>query len=81
MKICKKCGKQLEDDALVCPYCGCVNKDKKKDKTDPEITRNIGGDEPPRKRKTWLWVLGWLFVFPLPLTILLLRNQKINKKQ
>ena len=79
MKICKKCGKQLEDDALVCPYCGCVNKDKKKDKTDPEITRNIGGDEPPRKRKTWLWVLGWLFVFPLPLTILLLRNQKINK--
>ena len=33
----------------------------------------------PRKRKTWLWVLGWLFIFPLPLTILLLRNQNMNK--
>ena len=79
MKPCKKCGKQIEDDALVCPYCGCVNKDKKKGKIEPEVTRNIGSSEPPRKRKTWLWVLGWLFIFPLPLTILLLRNQKINK--
>ena len=32
-----------------------------------------------KKRKTWLWVLGWLFIFPLPLTILLLRNRKMNK--
>ncbi len=34
----------------------------------------------PRKRRTWLWVLGWLFIFPLPLTILLLRNKTMNKK-
>ena len=79
MKTCKKCGKKIEDDALVCPYCGCVNRDNKKGRTEPEVTRSSGGSEPPKKRKTWLWILGWLFIFPLPLTILLLRNQKLNK--
>ena len=33
-----------------------------------------------KKRNTWLWVLGWMFVFPLPLTILLLRNKASNLK-
>ena len=32
----------------------------------------------PRKRKTWLWVLGWLFIFPIPLTILMLRNKTMK---
>lgn len=32
-----------------------------------------------RKRRTWLWVVGWILVFPLPLTILLLRNQRMSK--
>ena len=32
-----------------------------------------------RKRRTWLWVLGWLFIFPVPLTILLLRKKDMNK--
>lgn len=27
------------------------------------------------KRHTFLWVLGWLFIFPLPLTILLMRKK------
>ena len=30
------------------------------------------------KRKTWLWVLGWIFIFPVPLTILLLRKKEMN---
>lgn len=33
----------------------------------------------PKKRRTWLWVIGWLVIFPLPLTIIMLRNKKINK--
>ena len=28
--------------------------------------------------KTWLWVLGWIFIFPLPLTILLLRKKDMK---
>ncbi len=31
-----------------------------------------------KKRKTWLWVLGWIFIFPLPLTILLLRKKEMK---
>ena len=83
MKICKNCKKQMEDDALVCPYCGCVNKNdmvKSDILKGSEIVRNSGSGEPQkRKRKTWLWVIGWIFAFPIPLTILMIRNQKLNK--
>ena len=35
--------------------------------------------EPPKKkRRTWLWVLGWICIFPLPLTILLLRKKEMK---
>ncbi len=30
-------------------------------------------------KKIWLWVLGWIIIFPLPLTIIMLRNKKMNK--
>ncbi len=30
------------------------------------------------KNRTWLWVLGWIFIFPVPLTILMLRNRTIS---
>lgn len=31
-----------------------------------------------KKRRTWLWVLGWIFIFPLPLTLLIAKNQKLK---
>ncbi|MBP3885798.1 MAG: hypothetical protein J6D54_12805 [Olsenella sp.] len=34
----------------------------------------------PKRRRTWLWVLGWLFAFPIPLTILVLRNKRLGDK-
>ena len=34
--------------------------------------------EMPNKRKTWLWVLGWIFIFPVPLTILMLRKKDMK---
>lgn len=36
---------------------------------------NMNNSQRPKKRKIWLWVLGWLIIFPLPLTILLLRKK------
>ena len=39
---------------------------------------NTSANEVPKKRKTWLWVLGWLLIFPLPLTILMLRKKEMN---
>lgn len=32
-----------------------------------------------KSSKTWLWVLGWIFIFPVPLTIILLRKKEMNK--
>lgn len=31
-----------------------------------------------KKRKTWLWVLGWIFIFPLPLTLILLKKKDMK---
>lgn len=31
-----------------------------------------------KKRKTFLWVLGWIFIFPLPLTIILVKKKNIK---
>ena len=31
-----------------------------------------------KKRKTWLWAMGWILIFPLPLTILLLRKKEMK---
>lgn len=33
---------------------------------------------PRKKRKTWLWILGWICIFPLPLTVLLLRKKDMR---
>lgn len=30
------------------------------------------------KKRIWLWVLGWICIFPLPLTILLVRKKNMN---
>ena len=35
-------------------------------------------DSAQKKRKTWLWVLGWIFIFPVPLTIILLKKKDMK---
>ena len=32
----------------------------------------------PRKSRIWLWILGWLFIFPVPVTILMTRRRNIS---
>ena len=34
--------------------------------------------EKPKKRRTFLWILGWIFIFPVPLTILMLRKKNLK---
>jgi len=38
----------------------------------------VAGQAPQQKSKTWLWVLGWIFIFPVPLTILMLRKKDMH---
>ena len=79
-RVCPKCGREYYSNA--CPTCGYVKGGQETSTTPPERTTPIRAKQsskPAKKRKTWLWVLGWIFVFPLPLTILLLRSQKMKK--
>ena len=34
--------------------------------------------EPRKKRHIFLWVLGWILIFPVPVTILVVRNKKLK---
>ena len=52
---------------------------KKSSNSQPQknyVNAGTGGPQNQPRRKTWLWVLGWLVIFPLPLTILLLRDKE-----
>lgn len=73
---CPSCGADAKGN--FCEYCG--NEIPKDNNTTINITNNFyegstSVNQVKPKKKTWLWVLGWIFVFPLPLTILLLRKK------
>ena len=73
MKICRNCNKFIEDDALVCPYCGCVSRNNNIVRRD-----NTNENRPRKKSRIWLWILGWMCFFPIPLTVLVARSKKLN---
>ena len=41
-------------------------------------TWNPNGSSKSSGKKTWLWVLGWICIFPVPLTILMLRKRDMK---
>ena len=73
MKECPVCGTEYYSNA--CPNCGYKDGDKSTTISDVYVTTV----EPKKKRKTWLWVLGWIYIFPIPLTVLMVRSQKFKK--
>jgi len=42
MKFCSKCGKEVLDEAMVCPNCGCAVVDPGVQKENPDDQVNIG---------------------------------------
>lgn len=71
-KKCPNCGAGYFSAA--CPDCGYTNKTG-----NTTVVYANTATQPVKKRETWLWVLGWIFIFPIPLTILMVRNQRLNK--
>ncbi len=87
---CPFCGAETKND--VCEFCGS-DIPKEKSQATLNITNNYYSSEQSndnvsqvsnknsnKKKKTpiWLWVLGWICIFPLPLTILLLRKKEMK---
>lgn len=79
-KRCPDC--ETEYYTAACPNCGYINTGKKitvvyaptAEQQQPRVQAPL----PTKKRNTWLWVLGWIFIFPIPLSLLILRNQKLK---
>ena len=79
-KFCEYCGSEMpKENATIYitnNYYGST----------PQVHNNAPVSSPggntavPKKKKSraGLWVLGWLFIFPLPLTILLLRKKDMK---
>lgn len=77
-KICYHCGTEYYSNA--CPNCGYIPKQETPKADVYEWTSSPIQNttvEQPKKRRTWLWVLGWIFMFPVPLSVLIWRSQKM----
>ncbi len=85
--FCPKCGVKAGAKAKTCPRCGtryysaaCPDCGYTYSRGSAQTVYVSEPAKPaPRRRKTFFWVLGWIFIFPIPLTILMVRNQKLNK--
>lgn len=68
-KSCPRCGTQYFSNA--CPSCGYL----------PGTPQNVPDYSQPQaatKRHTALWVLGWIFLTPVPITILVVRSKTLQ---
>ena len=79
-KKCPKCGKEYFSAA--CPDCGyTVNNDNNNSNNSGPTEIYVRVETPNERRgKLFLWIIGWIFMFPLPLTILLIKYKKPEKK-
>lgn len=85
---CPHCGVKVGQSARLCPVCkteyfsnACPTCGYVPGKVSSDVPATAFSTTQPvqPKRKTWLWVLGWIFIFPLPLTLILLKKQNMSK--
>ena len=72
MKFCEKCGKEIMDEAVICPSCGCAVK------KEAEATKVV---EVPKQAKTasLLGILSILLLAPLGIPAIILANKSKEK--
>lgn len=63
---CPRCGTKYFSPA--CPNCGYIRGQATNNSYQPKTIPHLG----------W-WIAGWILFFPIPLTILIVRNQKLSK--
>ena len=85
--FCEYCGAQLLiddevqhmqiDNAERAGYA--FEKGRQRAQSEAQHTRNYTYQPAPKKKsKIVWWVLGWIFIFPIPLTIIIARNKKLK---
>lgn len=86
-KYCPNCGVKVGTKAKKCPRCGtnyyssaCPDCGYRAVSDKAAVAKNGATTETTKKKKIWPWVLGWIFIFPLTLTILMARKKNLNKK-
>ncbi len=67
MKYCTHCGKELLDEAVICPGCGCAA-ESKEIKNEPKVSTFL------KNKKQWTIALTILFIIFTGATILLLTS-------
>ena len=71
--ICRYCGKPFAVQTAVGAYSGTQQSGAYASPGPTYYTE----PQKPKKRRTFWWIAGWIFCFPIPLTILMLRNRKL----
>lgn len=86
-KYCPQCGAKVGAKPTKCPQCGtnyyssaCPDCGYMAVSDKAAVAKNGKTTETTKKKKAWPWVLGWILIFPLPLTILMARKKNLNKK-
>ena len=95
IKVCPNCGApvHIKSKKSCCDYCGTAMtlSDIELRTLEDEAPKACAEAEAPaamaesaepaaeKKRKTWLWVLGWIFIFPVPVTIIVVKSKKLPK--
>ncbi len=62
----------INQTVAICEDCGYSWTDSK------PLYQSTQNNMPQKKRKTWLWILGWIIIFPLPLTLILLKKKDMK---
>ena len=77
--VCENCGKRYPEGSVCDCRTGRAAQDHAPERPSaPPATENYTAPAPvKKKRHLFWWILGWIFIFPLPLTILLVRNKKL----
>lgn len=72
MKFCSKCGKEIMDEAVICPNCGCSVKER---------AETVKVTEVPKQAKTasLLGILSILLLAPLGIPAIILANKSKEK--
>ena len=76
MKYCVKCGKEIHDEAVICPNCGCATKETEIKKAESDKT-NVQSKK--GRTSKILGIISVLLLWPLGIASIILAVQSKNE--